>query len=255
MADLTVLSLGWGVQSFTLAAMSALGDLPRLDYAIHADTTHERTATYEFARRWTPWLEQHGIPVLTVPPDDGGRVLRWHGVALPAYTVTERGNGMIGRQCTNHWKVYPTFAAIRQLLGPRWRQKRVDMWVGISWDEAHRMKPSGRRYINRCWPLAARYITRAQCVAWLEWHGIEVPQKSSCVFCPFQSNREWQQLPPDDWGKAVAVDHAIRDALLPGRLFLHPARIPLEAVDLRSEAERNGQLSLWQNECEGHCGV
>jgi hypothetical protein len=36
-----VLSLGWGVQSFTLAAMSALGDLPLLDYAVHADTGYE----------------------------------------------------------------------------------------------------------------------------------------------------------------------------------------------------------------------
>jgi len=35
------LSLGWGVQSFTLAAMVALGDLEPVDVAIHADTTHE----------------------------------------------------------------------------------------------------------------------------------------------------------------------------------------------------------------------
>ena len=30
-----VISLGWGVQSFTLAAMAALGDIPPVDAAIH----------------------------------------------------------------------------------------------------------------------------------------------------------------------------------------------------------------------------
>ena len=60
------LSLGWGVQSFTLAAMVALGDLEPVDVAIHADTTHESKLTYEFAARWTPWLEEHGVRVVTV---------------------------------------------------------------------------------------------------------------------------------------------------------------------------------------------
>ena len=58
-----VISLGWGVQSFALAAMSALGELPPVDAAIHADTTHERRETYEFAATWTPWLEARGVHV------------------------------------------------------------------------------------------------------------------------------------------------------------------------------------------------
>lgn len=39
-ATLKVLSLGWGVQSWTLAAMVALKELPPVDYAVHADTRH-----------------------------------------------------------------------------------------------------------------------------------------------------------------------------------------------------------------------
>ncbi|KKL22079.1 hypothetical protein LCGC14_2439070, partial [marine sediment metagenome] len=54
---LRVLSLGWGVQSWTLAAMIALKELPPIDYAIHADTTHEMSNTYALAAKWTPWLE------------------------------------------------------------------------------------------------------------------------------------------------------------------------------------------------------
>lgn len=60
------ISLGWGVQSWTLAAMSALGELPPVSVAIHADTTHEMQATYEFAATWAPWLEERGVQVATV---------------------------------------------------------------------------------------------------------------------------------------------------------------------------------------------
>ena len=34
-----ILSLGWGVQSFTLAAMAALDEIEKPAAAIHADTT------------------------------------------------------------------------------------------------------------------------------------------------------------------------------------------------------------------------
>ena len=36
MPVMKIISLGWGVQSFTLAAMVALGELEPVDFAIHA---------------------------------------------------------------------------------------------------------------------------------------------------------------------------------------------------------------------------
>lgn len=66
-----ILSLGWGVQSFTLAAMSALGELEPIDAAIHSDTGYESQLTYEFAKRWTGWLEDHGVKVVTVHGTNG----------------------------------------------------------------------------------------------------------------------------------------------------------------------------------------
>lgn len=37
-----IISLGWGVQSFTLAAMAALDEIEPVDFAVHADTTEEK---------------------------------------------------------------------------------------------------------------------------------------------------------------------------------------------------------------------
>ena len=66
MAELKFLSLGWGVQSFTIAAMIALEELAPVDLAIHADTTHEAEGTYRHAEKYTPWLESRGLKVVTV---------------------------------------------------------------------------------------------------------------------------------------------------------------------------------------------
>jgi hypothetical protein len=56
MPELSIMSMGWGVQTWTMAAMMALDELPRADYLIFADTHHEGSATYEFERTWEPWL-------------------------------------------------------------------------------------------------------------------------------------------------------------------------------------------------------
>ena len=61
-----VISSGWGVQSMCMQGMVAFGELEPITAAIHADTGHERQATYEFAARWTPWLEDHGVHIVTV---------------------------------------------------------------------------------------------------------------------------------------------------------------------------------------------
>lgn len=249
-----VISLGWGVQSFTLAAMSALGELEPVDAAIHADTTHERGETYAFAERRTPWLEKRGVKVVTVKAKSANPIDNGYGWPdEPFYTITETGNGQIKRQCTSHWKIKP----IRSWLSMNRNGQLVEQWIGISLDEALRMKPSDVKYITHRWPLIERRMTRHDCARWLEAHGLEVPSRSSCVFCPYHNLAAWQELKQSgngDWTKAVEIDRAIRKARPPYDLFVHPARIPLEEVDLRTMQEK-GQLSLWDEECTGYCGV
>ena len=249
-------SLGWGVQSFTLAAMSALGDLEPVDVAIHADTTHEASGTYSFAQRWTPWLEDHGVRVVTVR-DGTARITtdrKGGEIWIPAFTDTPSANGgMLRRQCTHRWKVRP----LRRWLQANRAGQQVEQWLGISLDEFQRMKDSDVKYCVNRWPLIEQRMTRWDCQRYLETHGLEVPPKSACVFCPFHNMAAWQAMKATggaDWQKAVEVDEAIRDVRPPYDLYLHPSRIPLIDVDLRSEQDK-GQLSLWDAECSGICGV
>ena len=239
------ISLGWGTQSFALAAMSALGELPPVDVAIHADTGYERAATYEFAARWTPWLEERGVRVVTVRHDEAAQsapgLNARGGVSLPAYN--EYG-GQFPRQCTTDWKIKPIR---RWYQANRRNGERVLQWIGITCDEGRRAKPADVSYVFNVYPFLGLGITmpdgqpwsRNRVVEWLMAHDLEVPPRSSCCFCPYMSGHEWRQIAetPKDWERAVAVDEAIREARLPGKLYCHKSLLPLREIDFTAQQE------------------
>ena len=260
------LSFGWGVQSWTIAAMMALGELPRVDYLIHADTRHERQATYDFRAQWEPWLVANGLTAVTV---QGSRTEVVHEVSsasvmIPAFTVDNKtgSHGQVRRQCTHDWKIAP----IRHFIRAQMEHRRIpvapgvaEAWLGISWDECSRVRDSDVIYTTNYFPLVERRITRAGCVAWLESHGLPVPPKSSCTFCPFRNMESWRQLKRQggvDWREAVTVDAAIRKKRPQNLLYVHPIRKPLEEAVSIPEDSGGMQMSFDNSEqpCDsGYC--
>ncbi len=169
---------------------------------------------------------------------------------------------MIRRQCTGDYKIVPIRRKVRELLGIAGRRSPktpvAEQWIGISIDEALRMKPSFEGWQVNRWPLIEQRMTRADCLRWLARHGYPRPPKSSCIGCPFHSDTQWRRIRDDDsagWRQAVEVDRAIRRGLrgMRGEVFLHRSATPLELADL--DTETRGQLDLWPNECEGMCGI
>ncbi|HEX8418480.1 MAG TPA: hypothetical protein VF638_00545 [Sphingomonas sp.] len=295
---LRALSLGAGVQSTTLALMAAHGEIgPMPDCAIFADTGWEPKAVYEHLD-WLRSPNVLPFPVHIVSAGDlradllaGARGERWAsipaftrtvtpaGTELPVYdeddngdpmivgtriVATERvGIGMIRRQCTGDYKIVPIRRKVRQLLGIAGRRSPkvavAEQWIGISLDEAIRMKPLFEDWQVNRWPLIERGMTRRDCLRWLARHGYPLPPKSSCIGCPFHSDAVWRRMRDDDpgsWADAVEVDRAIRTGFrgIRADVYLHRSAVPLDEADLTTDAER-GQLDLWANECEGMCGV
>jgi hypothetical protein len=117
-----VLSLGAGVQSTTLALLSANGELPLLDAAIFADTGAEPQAVYDHLDRLErEVLEPAGIPLYRV---SNGRIqndvldpnqLR----SIPGHTIDpDTGErGLMRRACTQVYKLQPIMGQVRLLLG------------------------------------------------------------------------------------------------------------------------------------------
>ncbi|HEV2327371.1 MAG TPA: hypothetical protein VGY56_01130, partial [Verrucomicrobiae bacterium] len=135
-------------------------------------------------------------------------------------------------------------------------------WIGISVDEAHRMKDSRKSYISNRWPLVEQNILRRQCLDWMAGKGYPKPPRSACVFCPYHHDNEWRRLKTEEpraFAQAVDFERRIHAALAVdetwhGTIYLHKSMKPLEQVDFRSEEEM-GQTDMFGNECEGMCGL
>jgi hypothetical protein len=314
-----ILSLGAGVQSSTIALMSAAGELPALDGAIFADTQGEPEEVY----RWLDWLEaQLPFPVYRVTAGD----LRAHSLVLrrsqksgrvymkgiiPAFVKNPDGSkGLLGRRCTRDYKIAPIERKLRQLLDGQHRrlgpcrtcghsrrdhrenrvEKRefckgtldgalietvcrcasynpqpiVQQWIGISRDEADRMKPGRVKWAEYRWPLIDAGMSRADCLAWMASKGYPAPPRSACEFCPFHGDAEWLRLRtenPAAFGRVVRFEQelqaaALSDEVMRGVPFLHESLRPISEVPFDELAiQARAQLNLFSNECEGMCGV
>ncbi|MET8981703.1 hypothetical protein ABZX85_39530 [Streptomyces sp. NPDC004539] len=272
-----MLSLGAGVQSTTLLLLSAIGELPKLDYAIFADTGWEPEAVYrhldEVERRVA---RPANIPILRVPSgnirsdalDPGHRF-----ASMPLYILNRDGSpGMTRRQCTGEYKIKPIKREVRRILGYSYparvpRGVYVEQWIGISTDEFHRAKDSDVKYTRHSFPLIDLGLSRQDCIKLLADHGWESTPKSACLGCPFHGNAQWRQIrdeSPEEWADVVEFDAAIRAGNaransegrpLLGQAYLHRSRRPLaEApIDRLSRAELAAlqqQLPLVEDELE-----
>jgi hypothetical protein len=238
------ISLGAGVQSTTLALMAAHGEIEAPDCAIFADTQWEPAAVYAHLDRLVTLLP---FPVHRVTHGDIRDTIATDVYdPIPWHTTTGIGR----RQCTNQYKLAPIRRKVRELLDGKTPRGGCEVWIGISRDEAHRVKPSTVRYIRNRWPLIERGLSRADCRRKLERWGIDAP-RSACCGCPLLSNADWQQRRDQpEWDATVAISHRLAAT---GQ-FMHQSCKPLDQVDLRSWDER-GQPDLFGEECEGLCGT
>ena len=263
-----IISLGAGVQSSTMALMAACGDItPMPVAAIFADTQAEPKSVYT----WLDWLEkQLPFPVHRVSrgslEDESTTVFRsvtgttWTRLAPPAF-MWENGKcqGPLMRQCTRDSKLRPIIRETKRLAG---KGGEAIVWIGISSDESLRMKESREKRITHRWPLVELAITRNGCLDWLKSKRLPNPPRSACVFCPYHSDREWRRLKSDEpaeFSRAVAYELKLQAAVsqatgFRGMPFLHRSGELLSMVDFSTEEER-GQLNMFNNECEGMCGV
>lgn len=153
---------------------------------------------------------------------------------------------------------------IRALLDKGLRDRiakgSVEVMIGISIDEAQRMKPPKQQYMVNRWPMIEKGMSRFDCEQWLLRNDYPIPPKSACIGCPFHSNDYWRDMKenhPDEWDEAVEYDRILRTGNARGMKaieFMHRQRVPLDEIDLTAE-DKETRIDLFGNECEGICGV
>jgi hypothetical protein len=258
-------SWGCGVQSTTLCVMSTMNLIPRVDAVITADTLWEHSYTYKIRDLYKNWLEEREIRVEIV--NNGDIRIPTEHANLPLWT--SKSGAPLRRQCTGEYKIVPIRRKIRELCGisqlnvGRTKRGLAVLYLGISYDEAERMRDSDRNYIINEYPLVDMKITRQDCIEFLKKCNLSVPMKSACVICPYQGAERWQYIKenyPDEFKQAVEYDKLIREPSISMskrghgdlKLYLWKKLKPLDDEDFTQYIKENDYNDICDS---GYCFI
>ena len=128
------------------------------------------------------------------------------------------------RWCTDKFKVTPML---------KYYETPAFVMLGIDYGEQHRARLGSKGFENR-YPLIEREITRKRCVQIIKEHGLSVPIKSGCYFCPFQRVDQLRKLRknhPELFCKLVNLEQSANDRRIGKNLLPHyPWRKPVKEI-------------------------
>lgn len=285
------LHLGAGWQSSALVEMMIEGVIPRVDVVIFADTGDEPYWVYKQVWYLAERLNTVGIPLI-ITDDNSGLTLKQQ-IMSPEYKfanlplfIKNLKTGKIGRmnrQCTKNRKIDPCKGVILDWLIKNGHALRVidkngkvsrrvkptvkveDLY-GISVDELYRAGRRGGNWRQATYPLIEKRLSRSDCGKWLQEHGLPVPRKSSCKYCPFHEDEVWLEMSiedPEIFEECCQLDDWLRSPEgkkklkhIRGELYLHKSCKPLREIDFAAlvAAKRNRTLPMFEGEiCGDFC--
>ena len=249
-----VWSCGGGTQSGAIATLIGQGKLPRPDFAFMTDTGRERSSTWPFVDGFIrPQLARVGLELTIIKATDFGASLDVvyisntgsKTILLPGWTNMS-GTGKLSPFCSGKWK---------RDVGERWMRsigvERARNWIGISRDEARRIRAQDRKWLELWYPLIFQVpMTRHMCIDLIREQGwTEQIPHSACWMCPNHSDGEWIDMRlnwPEDFAAACALEAEAR--VKDPHFYLHPSCIPLAQVDFFAQSSM-----LPDRGCYGGC--
>lgn len=182
-----ILSLGGGVQSTAMFYLGLSGVMERPDFVVFADTGSEQKHTLDTVENIQRICREESI---------GFRRVTSEHYPIHEYYI---GKGLVPQiknvQCTDRFKIRPINKFVREIADESKPKPWVEMWLGITTDEIHRMRENPRKYVKNRFPLIEMGWTRNQCEAYLRREHPElVVEKSGCWHCHYQSAHKWAKL-------------------------------------------------------------
>jgi hypothetical protein len=242
----TVLSYGGGVQTRAIVELILRGEYKRPDLICFGDTQGEPDAVYGAVQDDEVACTNAGIPFVIASK---GELAAWRAngsIHTPLYTSD---GGQLFRTCTDRFKIDAVEAECRA-RGWGYKKENVEMWLGFSMDEVHRVGSGAGlpSWVSRAFPLLDLGLRRSDCERILRESGKPIV-KSACVYCPWKSRFAWSEMRTNDpvsWSKAVVYDESIRNSR-PGLLaYVHQDRHPLPEVPLLQP----GLFDIADDRCE-----
>jgi hypothetical protein len=183
---------------------------------VFADTWNEQPETYLYLDYFSTWLmNKYQTEIIILSPMTHpllyAKRIRNSGVESIESYCTQSGvlplRGI--RWCTRDWKRDPL---------RRWgREKGIFTHIiGIAAEEHHRSKEKADGKYQNWYPLIEGGIDRAGCKEIIWANGLELPKKSGCFFCPYQSQSEWKNLwvnHPELFNRSIKLEILVSDKL------------------------------------------
>lgn len=256
---LNVLSSGGGTQSNAIICLIHAGILPKPDIIVMSDTEREASNVFTYQRECiAPLCEEMGVEYHIVPKSQYATydlVGPNKEAPLPGYfteyTGRDKNGNCSGRQpafCSDKWKV----DVIHRFLNERYgelnlRRRGVDMWLGISIEEAaRRMKITTGKWQKR-YPLIEMLMTKQMAIQCVEDYGLPTPPPSLCWMCPNRDDDLWLYMKnhvPEDFQKACEHEKEIQE-MWP-HLWLTKYGVPLADAPLKPSGGKNTQMDMIQ---------
>ncbi|CQJ66201.1 hypothetical protein [Yersinia enterocolitica] len=265
-ARLNVLSSGGGTQSNAIICMIHAGTLPKPDIIVMSDTEREASNVFEFQRKHIANLcEDIGVEYHIIPKSNYATydiVGPNPDAPLPGYFTEYNGrdvNGNCGGKqpafCSEKWKKEVIHRFLNERYGEQYlTQRGVDMWLGISIEEAaRRMKITTGKWVRR-YPLIELMLTKQMAIQLVEDYGLPTPPASLCWMCPNRDDDLWLYMKehvPEDFAKACAHEKEIQKEW--PHLWLTKYGVPLAEAPLTASGGKGAQLDLVQFCDSGMC--
>lgn len=189
-----VVAYGGGTDS-TAMILEMLQRSEPIDYITFADTGGERWYTYGYILMFNAYLiKNHGVGITVLKKDSMYSSLEDN--CLKRNTLPSIAYGF--KSCSEKYKIQPQDKFFNNLPAARevWaRGEKIIKCIGYDMDEERRAKPSPRpdKFTNR-FPLIEWQIERERCIEIIQEHGLPLPGKSSCFFCPSSRKAEILEL-------------------------------------------------------------
>lgn len=221
---MNIVSFGGGTNSAALLIGLYQHGIP-VDLITFADTGAEQPHTYEFIKHMNKWLEEHGMPRITVVEnvDRNGNRLTLEMECLRSGTLPSIAYGY--KRCSQKHKIgpqekycnnYPPCRAVWQ------RGERVTRFIGYDagewkrYEHSRKHNETDRKYENRYPLIEDWHWNRDDCIKVIQGENLPLPGKSSCFFCPSMKKQEIEVLKqqyPDLYQRAIAIEEGARPHL------------------------------------------
>ena len=208
MSDFLAVSCGGGRNNAMVLGFYERGIVP--DIMTFADTGGEKPETYAAIERLSKWTDEHlGQTILTVSKNS--MYMSLEDQSLRTHTLPSAAYGW--RSCSDKWKIQPQDKLLNNF------PPAIDVWKSggkitkaLGYDAGERRRGENIKESEkyRFWfPLKEWGWYLDDCIAAFTRHGLPVPPKSACFYCPSSTKKEVLALAqdhPDLFARALAIE-------------------------------------------------